>query len=97
MENGIMNTQDPMAKYRALVDQLANLRQAHLGFYCQDEGPLLDEMTAIWLTFDERQCDIAEWLVQKVPNAARQPVLLDSDFMLPGTNHTTAMMARRAG
>lgn len=93
-----MNEPDTMAQYRILVDRLAKLRRANFGFYCQEEGPLLEEMTALWLTFDEHQCDIAEWLVQhKVPNAAQESVLLDSDFMLPRTDHATVMLARRAG
>jgi len=96
MEECVMNDQDPMTQYKSLVDQLVSLRRANLGLYCQDEGPLLEEMTALWLTFNEHQCDIAEWLVQKVPNAARESVL-DSDLMLPRANHISAMIARKAG
>ena len=87
----------PMGIYRHMVDQLAAIRTRNHGLYSQDEGCLLEEMTAVWLELDERETVIAEWLVQTVPTASRLSSPLDSDFMLPGADHKTMMMGRRAG
>ena len=90
-----MNHDDsaPMKKYREMVDRLAEMRTKNRGLYSQDEGSLLEDMTAAWLELSENEINIAEWLVLKVPTIHTESRLtLDSAFMLPSFKHEALMM-----
>ncbi len=92
-----MNHDDsaPMKKYREMVDRLAEMRTKNRGLYSQDEGSLLEDMTAAWLELSEHEITIAEWLVEKVPTVptpTESRRTLDSAFMLPSFKHEALMM-----
>jgi hypothetical protein len=82
--------------YADLVEEWIAIRNANHGLFSDDELPLMDAMTDVWVELNELDRKRAELLVQQVPTASKHTVILDSDLMLPRRNQSDPLILRSA-